>query len=87
MLNGIKEVQNEYKTSDLYFSAYLKVAGVELLGTEKSGNKVIFIFRKVDSIRDLKKEYFNRTAKVVALSYVDEIRSMKSLTYMTKQDI
>ena len=37
-------------------------------------------------IRDLKREYFNRTAKVPALTFVDEIRSMKSLTYMTKTD-
>ena len=86
MLNGVKNLTNEYKTSDLYFSAYLKVAGVELLGTEKVGRKVIFIFKKTDSIKDLKREYFNRSAKVVALNYVDEIRSMKSLTYMSKDD-
>lgn len=85
MLNGVKLVENEYKTSDLYFSAYLKVAGVELLGTERQDRKVIFIFRKIETIKELKREYFNRTAKVVALNYVDEIRSMKSLTYMSKE--
>ena len=84
MLNGVQEVENKYKTSDLYFAAYLKVAGIELLGTERIGRKVVFIFRKTDSISDLKRGYFNRSAKVLALNYVDEIRSMKSLTYMTK---
>lgn len=70
-----------FKTSDLYFSAFLKVAGVRLLGTELEGRKVYFLFEKVDSIRDLKREYFNRTAKVPALDYVDEIRAMKSMTH------
>ena len=76
----------KYKTSDLYFSAYLKTAGVRFVGTEKEGNKVFFIFEKTDMIRDLKREYFNRTARIPALSFVDEIRSMKSLTYMARQD-
>lgn len=84
MLNGVREVENKYKTSDLYFAAYLKVAGVELLGTEREGRKVVFLFRKTDSIQDLKRAYFNRSSKVVALNYVDEIRSMKSLTFMAK---
>jgi len=76
----------KYKTSDLYFSAYLKTAGVRFVSTEKEGNKVFFIFEKTDMIRDLKREYFNRTARIPALSFVDEIRSMKSLTYMARQD-
>ena len=46
----------KYKTSDLYFSAYLKTAGVRFLGTEKEGSKVYFLFEKTDMIRDLKRE-------------------------------
>ncbi len=76
----------KYKTSDLYFSAYLKTAGVRFLGTEREGSKVFFLFEKTTMIRDLKREYFNRTAKIPALTFVDEIRSMKSLTYMTRTD-
>ena len=30
----------KHKTSDLYFSAYLKTAGVRFLGTEREGSKV-----------------------------------------------
>ena len=33
---------------------------------------------------ELKKEYFNRSALVPALTFVDEIRSMKALTHMCK---
>jgi hypothetical protein len=76
----------KYKTSDLYFSANLKTAGVRFIGAEREGQKVFFLFEKTDMIRDLKREYFNRTAKIPALSFVDEIRNMKSLTYMTRTD-
>jgi hypothetical protein len=74
----------KYKTSDLYFSAYLKTAGVRFLGTETDGSKVFFLFEKTDMIRDLKRDFFNRTAKVPALTFVDEIRNMKSMTFMAR---
>jgi hypothetical protein len=76
----------KYRTSDLYFSAYLKTAGVPFLTTERDGRKVIFVFERSNSIKDLKREYFNRTARVPALTFVDEIRSLKSLTYITIED-
>jgi hypothetical protein len=76
----------KYRTSDLYFSAYLKTAGVPFLTTERDGRKVIFVFERSNSIKDLKREYFNRTARVPALTFVDEIRSLKSLTYITRED-
>ncbi len=86
MANGATIVDNRFKTSDLYFSAYLKTAGVPLLTTERNDRKVIFVFERVDGIKDLKREYFNRSAKVPALTFVDEIRSLKSLTYLTRED-
>jgi len=76
------ETGKEYKTSDLYFAAYLKVAGVEFCGTTKEGNRVFFLFTPTEGMSDLKTQYFNRYAKVSALTYADEVRSMKGLTYM-----
>ena len=81
-MNGAKVIESRYSTSDLYFASYLKAAGVSFLNAEKEGRKVVFVFERVDSIRDLKQEYFNRTAKISALTFVDEIRNLKSLTYM-----
>lgn len=72
----------EFRTSDIYFAAYLKVAGVEFMGTVKEGSRVFFLFAFVEKMSDLKTQYFNRHAKVSALTYADEIRSMKGLTYM-----
>ena len=69
------------RTSDLYFAAYLKVACVNFVRVEREGRRVFFVFEKIESYEELKAQYFNRTAKVAALTYKDEIQVMKSLTY------
>lgn len=71
-----------YKTADLYFAAFLKTADVKFLDTEREGDRVFFVFEKTDNIRDLKAQYFARTARVVALSYADEVKALKALTHM-----
>jgi len=75
-----------YKTSDLYLASYLKTKGMVLQNTEKEEGRVTFLFEDDGTIKDLKKEYFNREGFIPALDFVDEIRSMKSLTYMSKKD-
>jgi len=70
-----------YRTSDLYYAAYLKVARVKLLKTEREKGRVFFIFEGTEGINELKQEFFNRTAKVPALTYADEIKAMKTLTH------
>jgi len=78
---------NKFKTTDLYFAAYLKAAGVQLLETERQRKKVIFVFdNSLGGVKDLKNQYFNRTAKLAALTYVDEIRAMKSLTHDVQEE-
>lgn len=73
---------NQIRTADIYFSAYLKVAGVEFIGTEREGNRVHFVFAMPEGWRELKNQYYNRTGKVAALTYADEIKTMKSLTFL-----
>ena len=70
-----------YRTSDLYYAAYLKVADVPFLETSQENGRIFFVFQNTEGLRDLKNAYYNRTAKVPALSYADEIRTMKALTY------
>lgn len=72
----------KFRTADIYFAAYLKVAGVEFLGTEREGPRVYFIFVIPEGMRDLKNQYYNRTAKVSALTYADEVKTMKNLTFL-----
>jgi len=70
------------RTSDHYFAAYLKVAGVVFVeAVQNSNGRVFFVFEYPEGYRDLKNQFYSRTAKVVALNYADEIRTMKSLTY------
>lgn len=77
-----KPTDGKYKTADLYYAAYLKVAAVEFLGTERDGDRTVFVFAKPDNIRDLKTQFFTRRAKVPAMSYADEIKALKTLTHM-----
>ena len=73
---------SEYRTSDLYYAAYLKVAGIPFLEPEREGRRVTFVFDHSDMIKDLKRQYFNRQAKVAAMTYADEVKAMKALTHM-----
>lgn len=76
-------IKKPYRTSDLYYAAYLKVAKVKLIGQEKEGRRIFFLFENDSVINDLQTEYFNRTGKVPALTYADEIKAMKALTHMS----
>lgn len=79
------ESGDRFRTSDFYFAAFLKTAGVPFMETTREasqeGSRTFFVFERVDGIRDLKNQYYSRSAKVVALTYADEIRTMKALTY------
>jgi len=84
----MSEKPEEYHTSDLYYAAYLKTAGVKLTGTHrveegKDKGRLYFLFGEAEPnmMRDLRNEYYNRTAKVAALSYKDEILTCKQLTH------
>ncbi len=72
----------KFRTSDLYFAAYLKVADVPFHTTEVEGERTIFVFERVPGMRDLRDQYYRRTSQVPALSYADEIQALKALVHM-----
>lgn len=74
--------ESHYRTSDLYYAAFLKVAGLPFLDTVREDGRVYFVFENIDSLRDMKNGYYSRTIKVPALTYADEIKTMKALTHM-----
>ncbi len=75
--------KDEFRTPDLYFAAYLQTAGVEMKRTERENGRVFFVFdASVTSIEDLKTGWFNSTAKVAALPYTHNIKSLKSVCHM-----
>lgn len=86
-MSTVKNPDTLYKTSDLYFAAYLKTAGVEMKRPEKDRNnerRTLFVFehRGDGSIQRLQDEYFAGTSKVGALAYADAIKSLKSLVHL-----
>ena len=76
---------SEFRTSDLYFAAYLQTAGVEMLRTDKDidHGKIFFIFdTSIANMDDLKQGWFNNTAKVPANPFAYNIRTLKSMCHM-----
>lgn len=76
-----QNTEQHYPTSDLYYAAYLRVAGVPYLGEEVDGRQVIFKFEDGPNIKDLKKDYFSGNGKVSALHYKREVVDLKALTH------
>jgi hypothetical protein len=74
---------NTYKTTDLYFAAYLKVAKMNFIGVEKKGDRIFFLFEESELIKPLKRDYFNRKGEVPALTYMDEIKALKTIIHNT----
>jgi len=82
---GNEQTNGGYRTSDLYYAAYLKVSGVPFLDSLREGGRVVFLFDEgaaPNAMRDLKQQYFNGRAKISALEFVQAIKTMKSLTHM-----
>lgn len=75
-----------YRTSDLYFAAYLRAMNVPFMETQREGKRVFFVFSKTPEIRSMKKSYFNGTSNVGALRFANEIRNMKSLTHVSMME-
>lgn len=78
------EGPSEFRTSDLYYAAYLQVAGVPMLPPERNGNgKVSFVFdSSVSNIEELKNAWFSMSGRVPALPYANAIKTLKSVCHM-----
>ena len=70
-----------YRTSDLYYAAYLKVSGIPFLGTVREDRRVFFLFEEQEHMDDIRLQYFNGVTKVPARPFAEEIKAMKSLTF------
>ncbi len=79
-----EKAPGEFRTSDLYFAAYLQVAGVPLTRTEREpNNKVFFVFdTAVSNIDELRTAWFNQTGRVPALPFANAVKSLKSICHM-----
>ena len=84
IINGdVYDSENGYQTCDLYLAAFFISAGCKLATHERDGKtrRVYFVFEKNPIVQDLKVSYFSRQAKIDALSFADNIKSLKSLCH------
>lgn len=74
----------EFKSHDLYFSAYLQTAGVALLRTDREVNgRLSFVFDvSVANLEELKAAWLNNSGKVPAQAYAHNLKSLKSACHM-----
>lgn len=74
------EQETNYKTSDLYLAAFLKLKGFKM-SVEKNRNKAIFIFDKTDELVVLVNDYLNEGGSCQPLLYTNSIKNLKNLLY------
>lgn len=72
-----------YQTCDLYLSAFFLSAGCRMQKSfrDPKTKRVYFCFEKNPIMLDLKVKYFSREAKIDALTFADNIKSLKSLCH------
>ena len=83
-INGdVYDSDSGYQTCDLYLAAFFLSAGCKMIKHERDprSRRVYFIFEKNPLLQDLKVNYFSRQAKVEALNFADNIKSLKSLCH------
>lgn len=84
ILNGdMFDDESGYQTCDLYLAAFFLSAGCRMVRSFRDSLKkrVYFLFEKSDIVLDLKLKYFSREAKIDALTFSDNIKSLKSLCH------
>lgn len=70
-----------FKTSDIYFGAYLSAIGAPLRTTEREGRTVFFVFDDCTDIEDLRLAWLSGNGQVSALTYANSLKSLKQLCF------
>lgn len=75
-----------YKTSDIYFAAYLCAVDITLKKTEhedENKKKVVFVFDVLKKdLQQHKTNFFGGGGQVKAQKFVQALRSLKSMCYV-----
>ena len=76
-----------YRTSDIYFSAYLcsldfPLETAESQKTPDGGKKVVFVFNIPEGkLGQIKASYFGGNGTVKARKFIDNLRSLKAMCF------
>lgn len=72
---------DEFKSTDLYESAFIYASGVKLVRLEGEGSQKWFVFAEKERCGGLSNAYWSREAKVVAKDLVEAIRTLKDMIF------
>jgi len=82
-MNKIEQNGKEFRSPDLYYSAYLQTAGVPMIRTDRENGRVYFVFdTTLSNLDELKTAWFNNTGKIAALPYANCVKALKSICHM-----
>ena len=83
IIGDVYSNDSEYHTCDLYLAAFFVSAGCKMINQfrDKQSKRVYFVFEKNPILKDLKLNYFSRKAKIDALTFADNVKSLKSLCH------
>ena len=72
-----------YQTCDLYLAAFFVSAGCKIDKSirDKKSKRVYFCFEKSPLVSELRLNYYSREAKIDALTFADNVKSLKSLCH------
>jgi hypothetical protein len=69
----------QFRTTDMYFAAFLKVNSVDFQGIVRDGLKTYFLFDYADTVPRLKQAYYSGAGTASAKSFASELKNFKSL--------
>lgn len=74
---------DQFRSRDLYFSAYLMACGLELKGVEKSSSPGLsnFVFDDFEKCQELKLNWTNGKAPIEATIYAEKIIKLKKICH------
>ena len=72
-------MEQYYRTSDFYLTAYLITKGIKREKTEEEGDKCVFVFVNSIEIKSLVNDFFDGNALIDPLKYSREIKDLKTL--------
>ncbi|MEW6536423.1 MAG: DUF5659 domain-containing protein [Candidatus Auribacterota bacterium] len=73
-------MQNEYETSDLYLSAFLKCKGMRLKGKRQTIKRCIFVFQDRSDRQNLISEFFNNGV-INVTDYKNALQDLKIMVF------
>jgi hypothetical protein len=73
---------SNYRTTDLYYAAFLQTFGLPLVATPREGNRIHFEFdTSLCQIEEVKAGWYSGRTHVPARDYANNIKNLKSLCH------